>query len=79
MMSAHLSHNAKTSKDKVRFCLAPMTANPLSQSSPMIMAAIDMVAQATLTHVVVDRGHHYSDGSSEVCFWLSSIHKVDYS
>ena len=68
-ITAHFSHNSKTSKDKVTFKVGSVkSASPTC--SVLLAAAIDAIASCVHGSVVVDRGHKFSDGSSEVSFWL---------
>ena len=71
-VSVHLTYNAATRKDKIRFLVSPHAkcGPPDSHASLIIPSAIQLVISASFSSNVVDRGHRFSDGSSEACFWL---------
>ena len=70
-VTVHFSWNAATLKDKVRFCIgAPADHDTRQPTSVLLTGAIQMVSEATVTAVVVDRGHKFSSGKAEICFWI---------
>ena len=72
-ISVHFTYNTVTAKDKVRFILHRTQATPIAaaaNSSSLLLSALDLVANAAICSVVVDRGHRYSNGASEACFWI---------
>ena len=71
-VTVHFSYNSQTGKDKVRFLINRHGALKFDESntSSLIPSAIDLVSSSSICHAVVDRGHRFSDGSAEACFWI---------
>ena len=70
-VSVHFSGCMLNGREKVRFVIG----NVASESSPLqppscLLAALGIVRQYSAHSVVVDRGHRYSSGASEVCFYF---------
>ncbi len=74
-ISVHFTYNAQESKDKVRFVIDGNAGDRL-QDSLFLVAALDLVTAAVSKSVTVDRGHRFSSGRSEVCFWLQHPENV---
>ncbi len=74
-ISVHFTYNAQESKDKVRFVIDG-NAGDRPQDSLFLDAALDLVTAAVSKSVTVDRGHRFSSGRSEVCFWLQRPENV---
>ena len=72
-MSVHLTVAADRSKDKVRFLLSGSTLKEPFTRSVAIQHALCTLEYMTSHACVVDRGHRYSNGKSEFCFWISSF------
>ena len=71
-VTVHFTRNHNTQKDKVRFCISTHGPTQAIPTSSLILSAIDMVRDACMSCVVVDRGHRFSDGSTEASFWLKN-------
>ena len=74
-ISVHFTYNTQESKDKVRFVIDGNAGDRL-QDSLFLDAALDLVTAAVSKSVTVDRGHRFSSGRSEVCFWLQRPENV---
>ena len=67
-VSVHFTGCMLNGREKVRFVVGNVASVPTPLQPPLCLrAALGIVRQAAAHAVVVDRGHRYSSGASEVC------------
>ena len=70
-MSMHFSYDPEVQKTKIRFTLSPLGAASVDfVPSDVILNTIDTISSSAISHIVMDGGHRFSDGRSEVSVWL---------
>ena len=67
--SIHITHDDSNHKSKVRFILGS-SANCAASPPRLLIHTIDMMSSICAESVVVGRGHRFSGGRAEACFWL---------
>ena len=69
----HAASALDATRAKVKIVLEPPCKGMLSPVvANMLTAQLLSLKQHVCRAVAVDRGHHHSDGSAEICFWLSA-------
>ncbi|CAK0821258.1 unnamed protein product [Prorocentrum cordatum] len=72
--AAHLTFGAAAieGRGKVKVVLDPARPRTSPTARAVLLSALTALEEQAGNAVVVDRGHRFSDGRTEVCFWLSA-------
>ncbi|CAK0880823.1 unnamed protein product [Prorocentrum cordatum] len=70
--AAHLTFGAAAieGRGKVKVVLDPARPRTSPTARAVLLSALTALEEQAGNAVVVDRGHRFSDGRTEVCFWL---------
>ena len=73
-VAAHLTFGAAAieGRGKVKVVLDPARPSTSPTARAVLLSALAALEEQAGCAVVVDRGHRFSDGRTEVCFWLSA-------
>ncbi|CAK0840291.1 unnamed protein product [Prorocentrum cordatum] len=71
-VAAHLTFGAAAieGRGKVKVVLDPARPRTSPTARAVLLSALTSLEEQAGNAVVVDRGHRFSDGRTEVCFWL---------
>eukprot|EP00929_Paragymnodinium_shiwhaense_P114613 TRINITY_DN8306_c0_g1_i1.p1 TRINITY_DN8306_c0_g1~~TRINITY_DN8306_c0_g1_i1.p1 ORF type:complete len:416 (+),score=80.50 TRINITY_DN8306_c0_g1_i1:68-1315(+) len=72
-ISVHFTYATQSSRQKVRICIDERAPPIPAFGRPAIRSALNCIEAQIEQHAVVDRGHRYSNGVTEICFWLAPL------